>query len=126
MLQEVSLCYTNSSGDPVFSIIKATHTGGSYRLLFNEDNSEIVNSILTDVDEKLNSISNWEDGQVHCIYITLDDVEVAGQKGQGQGNTFLMCGSIPEVVHKNTFDRPPQRRSHNVQMSYSDIAGGCE
>jgi hypothetical protein len=27
-----------------------------------------------------------------------------------------------DVVHDNTFDRPPQRRSANVQMSHSDIA----
>jgi hypothetical protein len=57
-------------------------------------------------------------------------VEVAGQKGQVQGKSFwkdhytLMCGSIPEVEHTNTFDSPPQRRSQNLQMPYSDIARG--
>jgi hypothetical protein len=59
-------------------------------------------------------------------------MEVAGQKGQGKGKSFwqdhykLMCGSIPEVVHTSIFDRPPQRRSQNVQMSYIDIAKGRE
>jgi hypothetical protein len=59
-------------------------------------------------------------------------VEVAGQRGQRQGNSFwqehykLMCGNIPDVVHTKTFDRPPQRRSQNVQMSYSNIARGRE
>jgi hypothetical protein len=38
----------------------------------------------------------------------------------------LICGSIPEVVHTNTFNLPPKRQSQNVQMSYSDIARGCE
>jgi hypothetical protein len=58
----------------------------------------------------------------------LDEVEVTGQKGQKKGKSLwqihakLMCGSIPEVVHRNTFDRTHQRWSHNVQMSYSDIA----
>jgi hypothetical protein len=85
----------------------------------------MVDSILTDVDAKLNSIGNWEDGPVHYRYITLDDVEVAGQKGQGQGHLFwkdhynFMCGSIQEVVHTNTFNRPPQ--SQNVQIIHSDI-----
>jgi hypothetical protein len=65
-------------------------------------------------------------------YITLDEVEVAGQKEQGKEKSFwqyrykLMCGSIPEVVHTNTFDHPPERKSQNVQMSYSDIARGRE
>jgi hypothetical protein len=84
------------------------------------------------VDDKINSISNWEDGPVHYRYITLDDVEEAGQKGQGLGKSFwqdhykLMCGSIPEVVHTRTFDRSLQRRSQNVQIMYSYIARGCE
>jgi hypothetical protein len=131
-LQEAFLSYTDSSGDPVFSGIEATQRDGSYRLLFNEENSEMVDSILTDVDNKLNSIGNWEDGPVHYIYIALDDLEVTFQKVQGQGNSFwqyhykLICGSIPEAVHTSTFDRPPQRRSQNVQMTYSDIARGCE
>jgi hypothetical protein len=92
----------------------------------------MVDSLLTDVDDKLNSIVNWEDGSVHYIYITVDDVKVAGQKGQGQGKSFwqdhykLMCGSIPEVVHTQKFNCPPQRQSQNVQMSYSDIAKGSD
>jgi hypothetical protein len=95
------LYYTDSSDDPIFSGIEATQVGGSYGLLFNEENSEMVDSILTDVDDKLNSIGNWEDDPVHYIYITLDDVEVAGQNRQGQGKPFwqyhymLTCGSIP-------------------------------
>jgi hypothetical protein len=80
-LRYAFLSYTDSSGEPVFSGIQATHTGGSYRLLFNEENSGMVDSILMDVDDKLNSIGNWEDGSVHYRYITLDDVEVTGQKG---------------------------------------------
>jgi hypothetical protein len=80
-LREAFLSYTDSSGNPVFSGIKAPQAGGSYRLLFNEENSGIVDSILMDVDGNLNSISNWEYGSVHYRYITSDDVEVAGQKG---------------------------------------------
>jgi hypothetical protein len=72
MLREEFLSYTDSSGDPVFSSIEATQTVGPYRLLFNEENSEMVDSILTDLDDKLNSIGNWEDGSVHYRYITLD------------------------------------------------------
>jgi hypothetical protein len=131
-LREVFLSYTDSSSDLVFSNIEVTQRGGSYRFLFNEEISEMVDSILTDVDDKLNSIGNWGDGSLHYRYITLDDVEEAGKKGQGQGKSFwkdnykLMCGSIPEVVHTNTFDRPHQRRSQNVDMMYSDIARGRE
>jgi hypothetical protein len=38
----------------------------------------------------------------------------------------LTSGTIPEVVHINRFDRPHQRHTHSVQMSYSDIARSSE
>jgi hypothetical protein len=34
--------------------------------------------ILTDIDEKLEAIVNWDDTSVHYRYITMDDVEVSG------------------------------------------------
>jgi hypothetical protein len=79
------LSYTDSSGDLIFSGADATQTSGSYRLLLNEENDEVIDSILTDLDAKLNAIGNWEDSSVYYIYITLDDMEVACQRGQGQG-----------------------------------------
>jgi hypothetical protein len=64
-LREAFFSYTDSSGDPVFIGIEETQTSGSYRLLYNEEDSEMVDSILTDVDDKLNSIGNWEEGPLH-------------------------------------------------------------
>jgi hypothetical protein len=86
--------------------------------------------ILTDIDEKLEAIGNWDDATVHYRYITTDDVEVSGKNAQAQGTSFwkehyrLMSGTIPEVVDTNTLDRPHQRRPPTVHMSYSDIARG--
>jgi hypothetical protein len=74
--------------------------------------------ILTDIDEKLEAIGNWDDASVHYRYITMDDVEVSGKNVQAQRKSFwqehykLMCG----------FGRPYQRRPQTVHMSYSDIA----
>jgi hypothetical protein len=56
--REAFLSYASSSGDPVFSGIEATQSGGSYHLIFNEENSGMVDSILMDVDAKPNSIGN--------------------------------------------------------------------
>jgi hypothetical protein len=35
-----------------------------------------------------------------------------------------MCGSIPDIVHANAFDLPPQRRYPIVQLSSNAIARG--
>jgi hypothetical protein len=84
--------------------------------------------ILTDIDEKLEAIGNWDDASVHYRYITMEDVEVSGKNTQAQGKSFcqehckLMSGAIPEVVDTNMFDQPHQRRPQTVHMSYSDIA----
>jgi hypothetical protein len=109
-------------------IVQATQTSGTYRLLFNENNHAAVDMILTDIDEKLEAIGNWDYASVHYRYITMDDVEVSGKNSQAQGKSFwqehykFMSGTIPEVVDTNMFDRPHQRRPQTVHMSYSDIA----
>jgi hypothetical protein len=127
-LREAFLSYKDDSGASIFSAIEATQTGGTYRFLFNENNRVSVDMILTDIDEKLEAIGNWDEATVHYRYITTDGVEVSGKNTQAQGKSFwqehykLMSGTIPEVVDTNKFDRPRQRRPPSVHMSYSDIA----
>jgi hypothetical protein len=126
--REAFMSYKDDAGAPIFSAIEATQTGGTYRFLFNDNNHAAVDMILTDIDEKLEAIGNWDDAPVHYIYITTDDVEVSGKNAQAQGTSFwqehykLMSGTIPEVVDTNMFDLPHQRHPPTVYMSYSDIA----
>jgi hypothetical protein len=44
--------------------------------------------ILTDIDEKLEAIRDWDDAIVHYRYITTDNVEVSGKNAQAQGKSF--------------------------------------
>jgi hypothetical protein len=61
-----------------------------------------VDTILIDVDAKLDAIGNWNDASVHYRYITMDNVEVSGQNDQSQGTSFweehykLKCGTNPD------------------------------
>jgi hypothetical protein len=127
-LREAFLSCKDDAGAPIFSAIEATKTGGTYCFLFNDNNHAAVYMILTDIDEKLEAIGNWNDAPVHYTYITTDDVEVSGNNAQAQVKSFwqkhykLMSGTIPEVVDTNMFDRPHQRRPPTVHMAYSDIA----
>jgi hypothetical protein len=106
-LWEAFLSYKDDAGEPIFSAIKATQTGGTYRLIFNDNNHAAVDMILTDIDEKLEAIGNWDDASVHYRYITMEDVEVSGKNAQAQGKSFwqehykLMRGTLPEVVDTN-------------------------
>jgi hypothetical protein len=127
LLSGKHFCPTRT-GEPIFSAIEATQTGGTYCLPFNDNNHAAVDMILTDIDEKLEAIGNWDDASVHYIFITMDDVEVSGKNAQAQGKSFwqehykLMSGTILEVVDTSMFDRMHQRRPQTVHMSYSDIA----
>jgi hypothetical protein len=87
-LREAFLSYKDDSGEPIFSGIEATQTGGTYCLLFNENNHKAVDTILIDVDAKLDAIGNWNDASVNYRYIIMDDVEVSGQNAQAQGKSF--------------------------------------
>jgi hypothetical protein len=127
-LREAFLSYKDGAGEPIFSAIEATQTGGTYCLGFNDNNHAAVDMILTDINEKLEAIGNWDDASFHYRYITMEDVEVSGKNAQEQGTSFwqehykLMSGTIPEVVDTNMFDLPHQPRPQTVHMSYSDIA----
>jgi hypothetical protein len=127
-LREAFLSYKDDAGAPIYSAIEATQTCGTYCFIFNDNNHAAVDMILTDIDEKLEAIGNWDDVPVHYRYITADDVEVSGKNAQAQGKSFwkehykVMSGTITEVVYTNMFDRPHQRRPPTVHMSYSDIA----
>jgi hypothetical protein len=83
-LWEAFLSYKDATGEPIFSAIEATQTSGTYRLLFNDNNHAAVDKILTDIDEKLEAIGNWDDASVHYRYITMDDVGVSGKNAQAQ------------------------------------------
>jgi hypothetical protein len=87
-LREAFLSYKDDAGEPIFSATEATQTSGTYRLLFNDNNHSSVDKILTDIDEKLEAIGNWDDASVHYRYITMDDVEVSGKNAQAQGKYF--------------------------------------
>jgi hypothetical protein len=81
---EAFLSYKDDAGEPIFSDIEAAQTGGTYRFLFNDNNHAAVDMILTDIDEKLEAIGNWDDAPVHYRYITMDDVEVSGKNAQAK------------------------------------------
>jgi hypothetical protein len=103
-VREAFLSYKYDAGASIFSAIEATQTGGTYHFLFNDNNSVSVDMILTDIDEKLEAIGNWDDATVHYRYITTHEVEVSGKNAQAQGKFFwqehykLMSGTNLEVV----------------------------
>jgi hypothetical protein len=113
-LQEAFLSYKDDAGEPIFSAIEATQTGGTYRLLVNDNNRVSVDMILTDIDQKLEAIGNWDDASVHYRYIKMEDVEVSVRNAHAQRKSFwqehykLMSGTIPEVV-------APSNRSHVIE-----------
>jgi uncharacterized protein YwqG len=88
ILREAFLSYKDDAGAPIFRAIEATQTGGTYRFLFNDNHRAAVDMILTDIDEKLEAIGNWDDATVHYIYIITDDVEVSSKNAQAQGKSF--------------------------------------
>jgi hypothetical protein len=87
-LQEAFLSYKDYAGEPIFSAIEASQTGGTYRFIFNDNNHAAVYMILTDIDEKLEAIVSWYDASVHYRYITMEDFEVSGKNVRSQAKTL--------------------------------------
>jgi hypothetical protein len=77
-LRKAFLSYKDDAGASNLNTIEAIQTGGTYRFIFNDNNCTAFDMILTDIDEKLEAIGNWDDATVHYKYITTDDDEVSG------------------------------------------------
>jgi hypothetical protein len=100
-LREAFLSYKDDAGEPILSAIEATQTGGTYCLLFNDNNHAAVDMILTDIDEKLKAIVNWDDASVHYRYITMEDVEVSGKKRSGT-RKMVLAGTLQVDERQNS------------------------
>jgi hypothetical protein len=104
-----------------------------YRLLFDESNTEQVDTLFGTIDESLDAIGDWENANSHYIYHSHEKVNIVGIQPRGEQSDFwkkhfagFVKNFIPSVIDTSHLHQPPKgRKNYNrVQPSYSDIARG--
>jgi hypothetical protein len=75
-LRDVFYQYKDSEGNKSIYSIEKTNTGGTYRFLFHEKKTELINNM---VDATLDEIGAWGECDVHYRYMTAYPISVVGR-----------------------------------------------
>jgi hypothetical protein len=111
-----------------------TNNSDAYRLLFDESNTEQVDTLLGTIYESLNTMGDWDNADSHYRYNSHKKVNIVGIQPRSEQSDFwkkhfaeFVKNPIPSVIDTSHLHQPPKgRQNYNrIKPSYSDIARGC-
>jgi hypothetical protein len=102
--------------------------------LFDESNTEQVDTLLAIIDESLDAMGDWDNADSHERNHSQEKVNIFGIQPRDEQSDFwkkhfsgFAKNSIPSVIDTSHLHHPPPQGKNNynrVQPSYSDIARG--
>jgi hypothetical protein len=108
-----------------------TNTGGAYRFLFHEKNTESINNMLNNLDATLDEIGAWGECDVNYRYMTAYPIGVVGRVAKSMPTAFwtnhlsyFKSNGIPTEIDTQDLQYSTKKRCPWVKASYSDIARG--
>jgi hypothetical protein len=101
--------------------------------LFDESNTEQVDTLLGTIDESLDAMGDWDNADSHYRYHIHEKVNIVGIQPRGEQSDLwkkyfagFVNNPIPSVIDTSHLHQPRKGRNNSkfVQTSYSDIARG--
>jgi hypothetical protein len=129
--REMFMKHLYNKGNALFHSMKHTNNSDVYRLLFDETNTEQVDTLLGTIDESLDAMGDWDNADSHYRFHSHEKVNIVGIQPRGEQSDFwkkhfsgLVKNPIPSVIDTSHLHQPPKGRqnSNRVQPSFSDIA----
>jgi hypothetical protein len=120
-IREMFMKHLDNKGNALFHGMEPTNTSGVYRLLFDETNTEQVDTLLTAIYESLNALGNWDNADAHFRYHSNEKVNiVVGIQPRGKQSDFwkknfsgFVKTTIPTVIDTSHLHKPPKGRQNN-------------
>jgi hypothetical protein len=124
--------HLDNKGNALFHSMEHTNTSDVYRLLFDETNTEQVDTLLATIDESINALGDWDTADTHYTFHSHEKVNIVGIQPRGEKSDFwkkhfagFVKNSIPSIIDTSHLHQPPKGIQNNrVHPSYSDIACG--
>jgi hypothetical protein len=115
-IREMFMNHLDTKGNTLFHSMEHTTNSDVYRLLFDESNTEQVDTLFSKIDESLDAMADWDNVNSHYRYHSHEKVNIFGIQPRGEQSDFW----------KKHLHQPPKgRKNYNrVQPSYSDIVRG--
>jgi hypothetical protein len=131
-IRDFFMKHLDNKGSALFQIMDNTNTSDVYRLLFDETNTEQVDTLLGTIDESLDALGDWYNADANYRFHSHEKVNIVGIQPRGEQSDFwkkhfagFVKNSIPSVIDTSHLHQPPKGRQNNrVQPSYSDISRG--
>jgi hypothetical protein len=132
-IREILMKHLDNKGNTLFHSMEHTNNSDMYRLLFDESNTEQVDTLLGTIDELLDAMGGWDNADSHYRYHSHEKVNIFGIQPRGEQSDFwkkhfagFVKNPIPSVIDTSHLHQSPKGRknSNGVQPSYSDIARG--
>jgi hypothetical protein len=132
-IREMFMKHLDNKGNALFHSMEHTNKYDVYRLLFDESNTEQVDTLIGTIDESLDAMGDWDNADSHYRYHSHEKVNIVGIQPRGEQSDFwkkdfagFVKNSIPSVIDTSHLHKPPKgRKNYNrVQPSYSDIVRG--
>jgi hypothetical protein len=132
-IREMFMKHLDNKGNALFHSMDHTNNSDVFRLLFNESNTEQVDTLLGTIIESLDAMGDWDNADFHYRYHSHEKFNIVGIQQGGEQSDFwkehfegFVKNSIPSVIDTSHLHQPPKGRknSNRVQPYYSDIARG--
>jgi hypothetical protein len=131
-IREMFIKHLDNKGNTLFHSMEHTHTSDVNRLLFDETNTDQVDTLLATIDESLDALGDWENAYTHYRFHSHEKVNIVGIQQRGEQSDFwkrhfagFVKNSIPSIIDTSHLHQPPKGRQNNrVQPYYNDIARG--
>jgi hypothetical protein len=132
-IREMFMKHLDNNGNALFHSMEHTNNSDVYRLLFDESNTEQVDTLLSTIKESLDTMGDWDNADSHYRYHSHKKVNIVGIQPRSEQSYFwnkhfagFVKNSILSVIDTSHLHQPPKGRknSNRAQPSYSDIDRG--
>jgi hypothetical protein len=87
-IREFLMKHLNNKGNALFHSMEHTNNSDVYRLLFDEANTEQVDTLLGTIDESLDAMGDWDNTESHYRFHSHEKVNIVGIQPRGEHSDF--------------------------------------
>jgi hypothetical protein len=130
-LRDMFYQYKDAEGKQLIDSIEKTNTGGTYRFLFHEKKTKLIDNMLNNLDAALDEIGAWGECDAHYRYMMTYPIGVVGRVAKSTPTAFwtnnlsaFKINGIPTEIDMQELHYSTKKRSPWVKASYIEIARG--
>jgi hypothetical protein len=87
-IREMFMKHIDNKGNALFHSMEHTNNSDVYRLLFDEANTEQVDTLLSTINESLDAMGDWDNADSHYRFHSHEKVNIVGIQPRGEQSDF--------------------------------------